>query len=47
LKGGHKNVACSACHTLKRQVQGVEVLFYAPTPKACEACHRASIQGTN
>ena len=39
LKGGHKNVMCSACHTLKKQVNGLETLFYKPTPKNCEACH--------
>lgn len=39
LKGGHEDVACSACHTLKRQVDGNLVLFYKPTPTACEACH--------
>ncbi len=41
LKGGHENVACSACHTLKRVVGGNAVLFYKPTPTACEACHAA------
>jgi hypothetical protein len=39
LKGGHQGVACGACHTLKRPVAGALVLFYKPTPKACEACH--------
>jgi hypothetical protein len=39
LKGGHQNVACGACHQLKREVNGEDVLFYKPTPKACEACH--------
>ena len=39
LKGGHEGVACSACHTLKKQVGGSLVLFYKPTPTACEACH--------
>ena len=43
LKGGHENVACSACHTTKRAVNGGEVLFYKPTPKNCDACHGASI----
>jgi hypothetical protein len=43
LKGGHEDVACSACHTLRRQVEGNEVLFYKPTPKNCDACHGASI----
>ena len=39
LKGGHENVACGACHQLKKEVNGEQVLFYKPTPKACEACH--------
>jgi hypothetical protein len=39
LKGGHEHVACGACHQLKREVNGDQVLFYKPTPKACEACH--------
>ena len=39
LKGGHQDVACSACHTLKKHVDGKDVLFYKPTPSACEACH--------
>jgi len=42
LKGGHQDVACSACHSLRKQVGGNQVLFYKPTPTACEACH-----GTN
>ena len=42
LKGGHQNVACSACHTLKKPVEGKDVLLYKPCPTACEACH-----GTN
>jgi len=43
LKGGHENVACSACHTLKKEVEGKPVLFYKPTPRACEACHGTNI----
>jgi hypothetical protein len=43
LKGGHENVACSACHTLRKNVGGKSVLFYKPTPRACEACHGANI----
>ena len=43
LKGGHQDVACSACHTLKKPVDGNLVLFYKPTPKACEACHTGTI----
>ena len=43
LKGGHEDVACSACHQLKKMVNETEVLFYKPTPIACEACHGADI----
>jgi hypothetical protein len=43
LKGGHENVACSECHTLKKPVNGIEVLYYKPTPKTCEACHGGNI----
>src|SRR5262249_48385630 len=43
LKGGHENVACSACHTLRQQVEGNEVLFYKPTPTKCEACHDGGV----
>jgi hypothetical protein len=39
LKGGHQNVACSACHVKERLVEGKMVLFYKPTPTACAACH--------
>ncbi len=47
LKGGHEDVACSACHTLKKPVNGSLVLFYKPTPKACEACHGTAIPKMN
>lgn len=43
LKGGHQDVACSACHTLKKPVDGTLVLFYKPTPTKCEACHGTAI----
>ncbi len=39
LKGGHQDVACGACHTISRQVNGETVLFYKPTPRACSDCH--------
>lgn len=45
LEGAHRSVRCDACHELTRQVEGKTVLFYKPTPKACEACHGAA--GTN
>jgi hypothetical protein len=44
LKGGHQDVACSDCHKLKKPVEGNLVLFYKPTPTACEACHGAKFQ---
>jgi hypothetical protein len=43
LKGGHENVACSDCHTLKKPIDGTIVLFYKPTQTACEACHGVNI----
>jgi len=43
LSGGHEDVACSKCHTMKKQVNEVDVLFYKPTPTACSDCHGASI----
>jgi len=43
LKGGHENVACGACHVVKKDVNGEQVLFYKPTPKACEACHATGV----
>jgi hypothetical protein len=46
LKGAHQDVACSACHTLKKQVNGEPVLFYKPTPTACDACHGSDIPKT-
>jgi predicted CXXCH cytochrome family protein len=39
LKGAHQDVACAACHTTKKPVDGKLVLFYKPTPTACSACH--------
>jgi len=43
LKGGHQDVACGACHTLKRTVGEKLVLFYKPCPTKCEACHGSNI----
>jgi len=43
LKGAHQNVACAACHVNKRVVHGTVVLFYKPTPTACEACHGGTV----
>ena len=43
LKGAHEQVECSACHKNLREVQGKQVLFYLPAPKACAACHGAKV----
>lgn len=43
LKGGHQDVACGACHTLKRTVDEKLVLFYKPCPTKCEACHGSTV----
>jgi len=43
LKGGHQDVACSACHALKRPIDGRLVLFYKPTPVACADCHGSNV----
>lgn len=43
LKGAHQSVACAACHVNRRLVNGTPVLFYKPTPGACEACHGALV----
>ncbi len=43
LSGGHEDVACSKCHTLKKQVNAVDVLLYKPTPTACSDCHGSSV----
>lgn len=44
LRGGHQDVACSECHTLKREVEGRSVLSYKPTPRECVACHLIAAQ---
>jgi Cytochrome c7 and related cytochrome c len=46
LKGGHQDVACSACHLNKRAMDGVVVLFYKPTPKECADCHTGGVPKT-
>ena len=43
LKGGHQDIACGACHTLKKPMNEKLVLFYKPCPTACEACHGTNI----
>ena len=43
LKGGHEGVPCADCHKLKKEIEGKDVLFYKPTPVACEACHGTDI----
>jgi len=39
LEGLHIPVPCSGCHKLFKPVNGKDVLFYKPTPKACSDCH--------
>ena len=43
LKGGHKDVACTACHKTKREVDGRAVLFFKSTPRDCAACHGPAV----
>jgi len=43
LKGGHQDVACSACHLTKHMVNGMPVLFYKPTPTQCSDCHASGV----
>ena len=43
LKGGHQDVACKDCHTLKKPADGKLVLFYKPTPTACADCHGGNV----
>ena len=43
LTGGHQDVSCGACHTLKKPVNGNLVLFYKPTPIACVDCHGTNV----
>jgi Cytochrome c552 len=47
LKGGHEEVACSACHMLKKSIAGSQVLFYKPTPTACVDCHGSEVPKMN
>jgi hypothetical protein len=44
LEGEHRNVVCSGCHKLMKDVDGKKVLFYAPTPKGCADCHGPEIK---
>jgi hypothetical protein len=39
LQGAHRSVVCADCHKLTRQMDGMSVLFYMPTPRECKACH--------
>jgi hypothetical protein len=39
LAGAHQNVPCNDCHKLRREIEGVSVIFYKPTPRECKACH--------
>jgi hypothetical protein len=47
LKGGHQDVPCGSCHTNKRELEGVMVLFYKPTPKGCADCHGSNVPKTS
>ncbi len=40
LKGDHREVRCSLCHTTFREVEGRKVLMYKPVPTKCSACHK-------
>ncbi len=40
LKGAHERVPCASCHTTRRLVNGVSVVFYKSTPKLCSECHK-------
>ena len=44
LEGEHRNVACAGCHKLFKEVDGKQVLFYAPTQKACADCHGPEVK---
>ena len=46
LKGAHANIACKKCHVTTRDVEGVPVLFYKPTPTKCDSCHGNGIPQT-
>ena len=39
LEGAHRKVACDDCHKLRREIEGLSVIFYKPTPRECKACH--------
>ena len=39
LNGAHEKVPCAGCHKNRKEMRGRLVLFYAPTPKECSACH--------
>lgn len=43
LQGAHKNVPCAQCHKQVQLIDGKRVLLYKPVPRACAACHGASI----
>jgi hypothetical protein len=44
LEGEHRNVVCSGCHKLFKDMDGKKVLFYAPTAKACADCHGPEVK---
>lgn len=47
LNGAHLKAPCSGCHKLTRVVGAKQVLFYAPTPKECAACHGQQPKAVN
>jgi hypothetical protein len=47
LEGEHRNVACAGCHKLFKDIDGKQILVYAPTPKACADCHGAEVKPLN
>jgi hypothetical protein len=47
LEGEHRNVTCAGCHKLFKSVDGKQILFYAPTPKACSDCHGPEVKELN
>jgi hypothetical protein len=44
LEGEHRNVPCAGCHKLFKEMDGKQVLFYAPTLKQCSDCHGPEIK---
>ncbi len=45
LDGAHREVGCSLCHRLRKEVAGKTVLFFKPTTRECSGCHGSEIEG--